>query len=74
MLRTRDQFLALLGYDVDAMTDKAKSRTAQRIVDEAGTEYGLTMRQLKIPGTRAFRYYQADIDRLFKLSELTPAL
>lgn len=73
MLRSRDQFLTALGCSVATMSEKAKSRKAQHIVDAAKEELGMTVRQLKIPGTRAFRYYQADIDTLLKRSELTPA-
>lgn len=73
MLRSRDQFLTILGYEVDGMSDKAKSRTAQTIVKRAKEQHGFTVRQVNLPGTRSFRYHDADIDRLIELSTLTPA-
>jgi hypothetical protein len=61
----------MLGYETERMTDKAKSRTAQRIVD-AAAESGFKLDQVDLPGTKGFRYKQSQIEEFIKIHTLTP--
>lgn len=71
MLRTRDQFLSMLGYEVDKMSDKVRSRTAQRIVNRCA-EVGRRLDQVAVPGTKGFRYVDAQIKAMIQSQTVEP--